>query len=206
MVLHLASANLGKLREFQQAARPLEIEVRALPGFSEIAPCVEDAATFEENARKKALYYSRFTPELVLADDSGLSVDALGGAPGVLSARFAGPDSTDEANNRKLLEELRRVAGGPVMAGSEPPQSSRDAHYICVIVLARQGRILTTVKGRVDGRIIDNPRGSNGFGYAPHFYYPPFGKTFAEVTADEKFAVSHRGEAFRKLLEFLRER
>jgi XTP/dITP diphosphohydrolase len=203
LVLHLASANPGKLREFQQAARPLGIAVKALPEFSQLAPCVEDGATFEENARKKALHYSSFTPELTIADDSGLCVDALGGAPGVYSARFAGPDATDEDNNRKLLAELRRVESERGGAGAKPTRPNRAAHYICVIALARQGQIVTVVEGRADGQIIDTPRGSGGFGYDPYFYSPRLGKTFAEITSGEKFAVSHRGEAFQKLLAFL---
>lgn len=197
----LASANPGKLREFQAAARPLGIEVKVLPGFYQLAPCLEDGETFEENARKKALHYSAFTEGLVFADDSGICVDALGGAPGVRSARFAGPEATDQANNEKLLAEFRRVESGLM-----PDATSRAAHYVCVIALAQGRQILTTVEGRADGVILDVPRGSGGFGYDPHFLYPPLGKTFAEITGEEKFAVSHRGEAFRKLLQFLKER
>jgi len=143
-----------------------------------------------------------FTSKWVFADDSGICVEALGGAPGVLSARFAGPNATDEENNRKLLDELRRrgmvTAGSP--QGSGPP---RAAHYICAIALAQQGRILTVVEGRADGLILDEPRGSGGFGYDPYFFFTPLGRTFAELTGEEKFAVSHRGDAFRKLLAFL---
>jgi len=205
LLLHLASANPGKLREFQHAARPLGIAVKALPGFCQLAPCAEDGATFAENARKKALHYSSFTSELVFADDSGICVDALGGLPGVYSARFAGPDATDEDNNRKLLAELRRVKSERAGAGAKPAPANRAAHYTCVIALARQGQIVTVVEGRADGQIIDTPRGSGGFGYDPYFYYPRVGKTFAEITPEEKFAFSHRGEAFRKLLAFLRQ-
>ena len=204
LILYLASANLGKLREFQHAASPLGIEM--LPRFSQLAPCVEDGATFEENARKKAVYYSAFTPHLVFADDSGICVDALEGAPGIHSARFAGPDATDEENNRKLLAELRRVETGRAGAGAKPAPANRAAHYICVIALATQGQIVTAVAGRADGSIVDEPRGAGGFGYDPHFLYPPLGKTFADLTSEEKFAVSHRGEAFRQLLTFLKQR
>jgi XTP/dITP diphosphohydrolase len=206
LVLFLASANRGKLREFQQAARPLGIAVKVMPDFRQLPPCVEDGATFEENARKKALHYSAFTNDLVFADDSGLCVDALGGAPGVHSARFAGPDATDETNNRKLLAELGRVESSRADADAKATPTNRNAHYICVIALAKQGQIVTVVKGRTDGMIIDERRGAGGFGYDPHFLYPPLGRTFAEITAEEKFAVSHRGEAFRRLLAFLKPR
>lgn len=190
--LYLASANPGKLREFRDAARARGVAVQAVPRFRKLPPCLEDGTSFEENARKKALHYSRFTEGLVFADDSGLSVEALGGAPGVYSARFSGPHATDATNNAKLLSELERVRA-----------TDRSAHYACVIALARRGRILTVVEGRADGRIIDTPRGSGGFGYDPYFLYPRLAKTFAELSPEEKFAVSHRGEAFRKLLEFL---
>ena len=197
--IYLASANPGKLREFQSAAAPLGIEVKVLPGFCQLAPCIEDGATFEANARKKALHYSAFTKELVFADDSGICADILGGAPGVLSARFAGPDANDQANNQKLFSELRRVGAELKLA-----PTSHAAHYVCVIALAQGGRILTTVEGRADGTILDSPRGFDGFGYDPCFFYPPLEKTFAELRAEEKFAISHRGEAFRKLLDFLK--
>jgi XTP/dITP diphosphohydrolase len=197
--IFLASANPGKLREFQSAARPRGIEVKVLPGFCQLAPCVEDGATFEANARKKALHYSAFTKELVFADDSGICVDVLGEAPGVHSARFAGPEANDEANNQKLLSEMRRVG-----ASLKPGPTNRAAHYVCVIALAQGEHILAVVEGRADGIILDSPRGSGGFGYDPHLFYPPLEKTFAELSAEEKFAVSHRGQAFRKLLDFLK--
>jgi XTP/dITP diphosphohydrolase len=204
--LFLASSNPGKLREFRRAAaRDVMIEV--LPHFDDLTACIEDGATFEENARKKALHYCRNFPGLVFAEDSGLAVDALGGRPGVHSARFAGPDSTDDRNNELLLVELHRVeAARRLGAGKEPGPHrlfNRAAHYDCVIALAEQGRVLAVVDGRVAGVIIDEPRGTGGFGYDPFFFYPPLGKTFAEISPDEKFAVSHRGAAFRKLLEYL---
>ena len=199
----LASANPGKVREFQTAAHAVGIEVQALPGFAQLPPCVENGSTFEENARKKAIHYSSHTTELVFADDSGICVDALKGAPGIYSARYAGPGAGDDANNQKLLGELRRSEKDS--AGERPGQipAHRAAHYVCVIALARQGEILAVVEGRADGTIIDTPRGACGFGYDPYFFYPPLGKTFAELSARGKFAVSHRGEAFRKLLEYL---
>jgi XTP/dITP diphosphohydrolase len=204
MKLYLASANPGKLREFRQAAAAREILVEAVPGFDALPACVEDGATFEANARKKALHYAACVEGLVFADDSGICVDALGGAPGIYSARFAGPEADDKANNRKLLDELRRVESE---ARQRPSPNfatpSRAAHYVCIIALAERGRILNVVEGRADGVIIESPRGSGGFGYDPYFYFPPLGKTFAELTPEDKFAVSHRGEAFRKLLDSL---
>ncbi len=195
--MYLASANAGKLREFRQAAQAVGITVEAVPNLERIPTCVEDGATFEDNARKKALHYCAYVDGPVFTDDSGICVEALGGAPGVHSARFAGPEASDEDNNRKLLEELRRVEAASA-------RRDRTAQYACVIVLAQDCRVVTVLDGRASGLIIDGPRGQGGFGYDPHFFYPPLGKTFAELTPDEKFAVSHRGEAFRKLLDFLR--
>jgi XTP/dITP diphosphohydrolase len=216
--LYLASSNPGKLREFSQAASARGIAVKALPGIESLPACIEDRRTFEENARKKALHYSAYVSGPAFADDSGICVDALGGAPGVCSARFAGPHATDEENNRKLLEELRRLEtiqhssaanlqarlegrGIALRLANQP--SRRAAHYVCVIALAQGGRIRCVTEGRADGVILDQPRGTGGFGYDPYFFYAPLGKTFAELTPEGKFAVSHRGEAFRKLLDCL---
>jgi XTP/dITP diphosphohydrolase len=202
--LFLASTNPGKLREFRSAALACGIAVETLTGIRQLPACVEDGQTFEENACKKAVHYSRYTDGLVFADDSGIAVDALEGAPGVRSARFAGPLSSDAANNAKLIEELRRVAGTRAPASTAlAPGADPAAHYICVIALARRGQVLAVTEGRADGAILNEPRGSGGFGYDPYFFYPPLGKTFAELSPEEKFAVSHRGEAFRKLLAFL---
>jgi len=199
--LFLASANLGKLREFRTAAAARGIALEPVPGIDTLPPCIEDGATFEANARQKALHYSASVDGPVFADDSGICVDALGGAPGIHSARWAGPAADDRANNQKLLAELRLLEADKGTAGRAP--TSRAAHYVCVIVLAEGGQIRTVVEGRVDGIIIDTARGSGGFGYDPYFLYPPLGKTFAELTPEEKFAVSHRGEAFRNLLDWL---
>jgi len=201
--LYVASSNPGKLREFREAAALRSVSVEPMPHLSQAPACFEDGSTFEANARKKAIHYSRGFSGLVFADDSGLCVDALGGAPGVYSARYAGPDATDEQNNVRLLTELHRLEA----AQSRDPkiEFNRAAHYVCAIALARSGQVLATVEGRVDGVIVDEPRGSNGFGYDPYFFYPPYGKTLAEVTAEEKFAVSHRGIAFRSLLDALPE-
>jgi XTP/dITP diphosphohydrolase len=191
-LLYAATANPGKLREFREGARASGIRVEAVTGIANLPVCVEDGSTFQENARKKALHYSGFQEGLVFADDSGICLPALDGRPGVHSARFAGPRTNDAANNAKLLEELRRAGA-----------SDWSAYYLCVIVLAERGRVLAAMEGRADGILIPSPRGSNGFGYDPFFFYPPLSKTFAELDAEKKFAVSHRGEAFRKLLQFL---
>jgi XTP/dITP diphosphohydrolase len=192
LTVYLASTNPGKLREFRHAAEVRGMEVELLPGIENLPVCVEDGDTFEENACQKALYYSQWTDGMVFADDSGILVDALRSGPGVYSARYAGPEADDEANNQKLLREL---------AGIPPPD--RTAHYACVIALAQRGAILTVVEGRVDGLIQNEPEGTGGFGYDPYFFYPPLNRTFAELSMEEKFEVSHRGEAFRKLLDYL---
>jgi XTP/dITP diphosphohydrolase len=194
LILHLASTNPGKLREFRQAGDSCGIWVEPVPDVQNLPPCVEDGATFEENARKKAVYYSAHVEGPVFADDSGLCVDALDGAPGVHSARYAGPAADDAANNHKLLRELLPF-----------PAPQRAAHYVCVIALAERNRILAVTEGRADGVVLEAPRGSGGFGYDPLFFYPPLGKSFAELSPEEKFPVSHRGEAFRKLLDWLSE-
>ncbi|MGH9345526.1 MAG: non-canonical purine NTP pyrophosphatase [Terriglobia bacterium] len=213
--LYLASLNQGKLREFRKAAGSSNITVEQVPGIESFPACVEDGATFEANARKKALHYAALTRGLVFADDSGLSVDALGGDPGIYSARFSGPSPTDESNNQKLMSELRRITAsqpggsgaGKVNAPADvPPLMSFGgfpSHYTCVIALAEAGNCLAVTEGRVDGIIIESPQGEGGFGYDPYFYYPPFRKTFAEISAEEKFAVSHRGIAFRMLVDYL---
>lgn len=196
----IATSNQGKLRDFAGAAKEFGIEIASLPGFANIPPVVEDGATFEANARKKAEHYSRFAPdELVLADDSGLEVDALGGAPGVISARYAaenGSDnSSDAANNAKLLRELKDI-----------PQAKRTARFECVIAAANNGATVGVFRGEAEGRILSAPRGGGGFGYDPLFYFPAFGKTFAELTPEEKAQVSHRGKAFRRFLEWVKGR
>lgn len=207
-ILYLASSNPGKLREFRDDDAVRAVKVEALPGFAELTACIEDGLTFEENARKKAVYYSRNSSGWVFADDSGICVDALNGAPGIYSARYAGPEASDDENNKKLLAEVHRreaqrnIKAAPASGSSG--QSDRAAHYVCAIALAEAGHVLTVVEGRANGVIINEPKGKNGFGYDPYFYYPPLSKTFAEILPEEKFAVSHRGEAFRKLLDYLR--
>jgi len=197
----VATSNSGKLRDFAGAAAAYGISIAAIPRFSSLPSVVEDGATFEANARKKAEAYSLAVPgELVLADDSGLEIDALGGAPGVHSARYAaevpheaGANSEDEANNARVLRELAGL-----------PPGKRAARFVCVVVAARDGRALETFCGTAEGIILDTPRGSNGFGYDPLFYFPQIGKTFAQLSAEEKARYSHRGAAFRAFLEWCR--
>ena len=167
-------------------------ELDLLPGFAQLPEFPEDAPTFAENAAGKALYYSKHCQEMVFADDSGLVVPALGGAPGVLSARYAGHGATSEQRNTKLLNELGGKRG-----------AERAAFFVCVIALAQQGRCLAVVSGKVDGEILEQPRGVGGFGYDPIFYFPPLEKSFAEVNPEEKNQHSHRGKAFRRLIEIL---
>ncbi len=205
----LATSNPGKLRDFAGAAAPFGITVANIPNFSSLAPVIEDGATFEDNARKKAEFYSHAVPgELVLADDSGLEIDALEGAPGVHSARYAAHDnqlhnidlqndaphvvehnSDDEANNAKVLRNLKGI-----------PEEKRTARFVCVIAAGRDGQTIATFRGTAEGLILDAPRGQQGFGYDPLFYFPQISKTFAEVTAVEKAQYSHRGAAFREFL------
>jgi XTP/dITP diphosphohydrolase len=195
----IASSNPGKLRDFAGAAKTHGVEVTALPRFSSFPPVAEDGLTFEANARKKAETYSLYAPgEIVLADDSGLEVDVLGGAPGVHSARYAADEphkaeenTDDDANNAKLLRQLKNV-----------PPEKRSGRFVCVIAAARGGETLSAFQGTAEGVILDVPRGSNGFGYDPLFFFPQIDKTFAELSAEEKARYSHRGAAFRSFLEW----
>jgi len=197
----IATSNAGKLRDFAAAAANHGIEIATVPGFSSLPTVTEDGSTFEANARKKAEHYSRYIPgEMVLADDSGLEVDALGGAPGVHSARYAADDprkaesnTDDEANNARLIRELKSV-----------PPDQRTGRFVCVIAAARDGETLAVFRGTAEGIILDRPRGSNGFGYDPLFYFPQIRKTFAELSAEQKAQFSHRGAAFRGFLEWYR--
>ena len=190
--LVLASGNPGKLREYQVLAGGHRLELVLLPGFAALPEFPEDAPTFAENAAGKAIYYSKHCEGLVFADDSGLVVPALGGAPGVLSARYAGPGASGEARNEKLLAAMRELRG-----------AERAAYFVCVIAVARARRCEIVVSAKVDGEVLDSPRGSGGFGYDPVFYFPPLHKGFAELSLDEKNANSHRGKAFRRLMEVL---
>ena len=193
----IATSNPGKLRDFAGVALPHGIEIASLSDFTSLPGVKEDGDTFEANARKKAEHYSRYAAgEIVLADDSGLEVDALGGAPGVHSARYAAEqphlltnNSDDQANNARLLRELTKVL-----------PDNRTGRFVCVIAAARDGETLAVFRGQAEGMILDRPRGSNGFGYDPLFYFPQIQKTFAELTPEEKASYSHRGAAFGKFL------
>ena len=189
--LYCATGNPGKLREFQLAAGHAPVEIELVPGFGDLPPAVEDGATFEENAIKKALHYGRHVEGLLFADDSGLAVDALGGAPGVYSARYSGEGATDESNNALLLRNLQGI-------------EDRRARFVCAIALVEGGRVRGVYHGSVEGRIIDTARGPHGFGYDPLFWYEPFGCTFGEASDARKFDVSHRGQALRAMLRELR--
>jgi len=187
MIVYCATGNPGKLREFQLAAP--DFDVRALP--KSVPPPDENGDTFEANAIEKAVAYGQHTSGYLFADDSGLEVDALGGAPGVHSARYAGADATDAANNALLLDRLRGV-------------ENRTARFVCVIALVLDGKLVKTFRGTVEGRVIDEPRGPGGFGYDPLFYCPAFGCTFGEATIDQKMQVSHRGRALAAMFTYLR--
>jgi XTP/dITP diphosphohydrolase len=195
----LATSNPGKIRDFAGAAASFDIAIATIPNFSSLPQVIEDGLTFEENARKKAESYSLAAPsELVLADDSGLEVDALGGAPGVHSARYAADqphladsNTDDEANNARVLRELKEIL-----------DPNRTARFVCVLAVARDGRTIKTFSGIAEGVILQAPRGNNGFGYDPLFYFPQINKTFAELTAQEKAQYSHRGAAFRHFLSW----
>ena len=191
--LFLASSNPGKLQEYRTLAEADAlaspgVDLALVPAFASLPAFEEKAPTFAENAAGKALHYSRIEKGLIFADDSGLEVPALGGAPGVVSARYAGVDATNSQRIDKLLKEMRDLAG-----------EKRAAHFICAIALARQGRALAVVTDRVEGEILPETRGTGGFGYDPVFYFRPLKKTFAELSAEEKNRHSHRGKAFRKL-------
>jgi len=185
-ILVMATRNKGKIRELSVFLSGFDVEIRSLEDFGPIPEPVEDGGTFEENAYKKAAHTARMLGFAALADDSGLVVESLGGAPGVHSARYARVGATDEENNAKLLRELEGVG-------------NRKAAFKCVIVIAVPQGPALTYEGDCEGEIALSPVGENGFGYDPLFYYPPLGKTFAQMSTIEKNEVSHRGRALREL-------
>ena len=188
--IYCATTNPGKLAEFQLGGLRAGFDVQSLPGLRGIEPPEETGLIFSENAALKARHYSLFAPEPVFADDSGLAVDALGGAPGVWSARYAGEGADDAANNRLLIEHMQG-------------QVNRAARFVCVVAVARAGELLAAFEGVVQGELLGELKGTGGFGYDPLFYYPPFGCTLAEAEAARKLTVSHRGQALEKLFAYL---
>jgi len=200
LCLFAATTSQGKLRDFRTAASTHSVAINPLPGLAEIPAPEEDGVTFTANATLKAVYYSRFASgQMVIADDSGLEVDALNGAPGVRSARFAADfgmvdspdanDNTDVWNNILLLQQLAGV-----------PHEQRTARYRCVLVAARDGHPLYATEGAVEGLILEAPRGTGGFGYDPLFFLPTLNRTMAEIDLETKLSLSHRGRAFAALL------
>ena len=200
--IQVASSNAGKIEEFRLGARlwlagcdrSCQLVVEPVAGLVALPSCEEDGETFLANAQKKALHYSRLAGGLVLADDSGLKVDALGGAPGVRSRRFAGSAATDAENNAKLLRQMSHI-----------PAGTRAARFVCVIAVAQDGQLLAEFRGVAEGIILDSPRGAGGFGYDPLFLDPESNRTFAEFSPEEKLQRSHRGRAFRAMLNWLTE-
>lgn len=193
--LLVGTTNPGKFAEVQAFLKILPIKLIPLTSLSNYPEAVEDGMTFEENAFKKARTLAEYSGYLTLADDSGLEVDALNGAPGVYSARYCGEEGNDRKNNEKLLQALEEV-----------PEEKRSARFVCVLALCApnsKGVKEWTVREQCEGRIAFALKGENGFGYDPLFFYPPFGKTFGEIERETKATVSHRGKALKKLAELL---
>lgn len=190
----MASSNPGKLREYRALAEPAgaSVDLAFIPILDSLAVFEEIWPTIAENAAGKALHFSRLAEGVVIADDSGLVVPALGGAPGVLSARYAGPGATDEDRLEKLLHEMRGRKG-----------EDRRAQFVCVVGVAESGKMRGLFSASAEGILLEEPRGHDGFGYDPVFYFPALGKTYAEISREEKNLYSHRGKAFRKALDFL---
>lgn len=186
IILVIATRNKGKTKEIKDLLKGFPIDIKNLDGFGPIPPLEEDGDTFDENAYKKASFTARILGLPALADDSGLLVEALGGAPGIHSARYAGENATDEQRYLKLLDEMQG-------------KSNRSAAFECVISIAVPKGPALTYEARCQGLIAENPAGSNGFGYDPIFFYPSYKKTFAQLTREEKNRVSHRGKALAEL-------
>jgi XTP/dITP diphosphohydrolase len=188
-----ATTNLGKVQEIKKLLekRDLALKVYSLLDLNIKDEFIENGKTFEENAKTKANFYSRLAQDwLCIGEDSGLMVEALGGDPGIFSARYAGPQASDEQNIKKLLQRLKSA-------------KNRKAAFVCVAVLSKNGQLIDSFQGWVEGIILDSPRGTHGFGYDPVFYYPPLKKSFAELTIEEKNKISHRSQALKQLIEFL---
>ncbi|MCI5223742.1 MAG: XTP/dITP diphosphatase [Candidatus Electrothrix sp. AR4] len=185
-IIVLATNNQNKVREFKELVKDFPVTIKCLKDYGPLPEAVEDGATFDDNAYKKALHYARVLGVPALADDSGLVVDALDGAPGVYSARYSGEDATDWDNCEKLLKGMK-------------DKKNRSGHFQCVLSLAVPAGPALTWEGRCDGTITEERQGDAGFGYDPVFYYEDFGKTFAEVSMEQKSAVSHRGKAMQEM-------
>jgi len=192
--LYVASSNPGKLREYRALAEPAgtSVDLAFIPIFYSLDVFEEVWPTIAENAAGKALHYSRLAEGVVISDDSGLVVPALGGAPGVHSARYAGPDASDEERVQKVLGEMHGKKG-----------EERRARFVCVVAVAESGKMLGIFSASAEGILLEEPRGRDGFGYDPIFFFPVLGKTFAEISREEKNLHSHRGKAFRKAIDFL---
>ncbi|MDZ5470767.1 XTP/dITP diphosphatase (plasmid) [Bacillus sp. 31A1R] len=188
----IATKNKGKAKEFEQMFLPLGFEVKTLLDYNDIGDIEETGSTFEENAIIKAEELSKLLNQIVIADDSGLMVDALDGAPGIYSARFAGEEKNDEANIDKILQLLQGV-----------PDEKRTARFYCALAVAIPSKSSQTVSGECEGRILHERRGSYGFGYDPIFFAIEKGKAMAELTPEEKSQISHRAKALEKLKENL---
>jgi len=188
-----ATKNKGKLREIEKlfSSSSVGVKLYFLPDFDITVDCPETGETFIENASIKSLFYGKFVPDIyTVGDDSGLAVEALNGEPGIYSARYSGPGATDEKNIIKLLEQLKGV-------------QNRKAKFVTAVCLSKNGQVIQTFTGEAAGIIIDEKRGTGGFGYDPVFYYPPLKRTFAELSTEEKNRISHRARAFQKLKAFL---
>ena len=199
--LVIATGNAGKVREIRQVLEGVPVTLIGLADLDPIPEPEETGRTFAENARAKALYYAAATGRVVVAEDSGLEIDALEGAPGVLSARFGGPEASTYPEKFALIYRLLRERTGNIDSA---------ARFVCSLAVARPAarpsgpaEVLFEAAGQVVGRIVEPPRGAGGFGYDPIFYYPPFAQTLAEVPASRKVEVSHRGQAFRRLRDYL---
>jgi XTP/dITP diphosphohydrolase len=201
----VATKNPGKVREFAHAFGKLGMKVVSMFDYPDLPDIVEDGSTFAENARKKARTVAEALGLPALADDSGLEVEALGGDPGVYSARYAGPGADDARNNAKLLEELAKITDRLTLQQLEDgTKLLSDARFVCALALYDPfGGVFTEAEGYVSGRIADKPSGERGFGYDPLFWLPAYGKTMARLTTEEKQAISHRGEALSSLLKKL---
>jgi XTP/dITP diphosphohydrolase len=190
--LLVATTNPNKVKEIRHVLDGANVEVITLEGWPDLVAPEETGRTFEDNARLKATYYARATGQVTVAEDSGIEIDALGGVPGVESARYGGEDTSHPEKFARLYAALDRTG-------------TRDsaARFVCALAMASPDAILFEARGVIEGRVAHKPAGSGGFGYDPFFFYPPYGRTLGQVTPEEKLAVSHRGQAFRKLREYL---